>query len=401
LTLKNKGPRFRAVQKQIVLSFSLLISTFSYPAFCNFEPSSLKEFNQVENRLIEVTQKYTEGLKVFSWSLENTSPESLNEIDSFLEYLTHKTEIIPDILILQDLKQNTLSSKTIESLKEIYPYAEFFPYQKKQIDEVNLLSKLKTEIRKNGYSEEYLDTEINKFIKIMSMLKKSGAHSEMAIFSKVPHFYLSRKEDLDWQNPHLKNDLAIHSFKKSYQPHYELMDPWVRPYLKFNFPWKNKTIHFVPLSLLMPWTTEKSDASILSLLFKKTSITKEITLNEENPHFAQVHDLIKKLDQDDLIKGDKDTLMIGNLNVYLKQNNSWTLRPESLAWVYLENFKFQNLFPLDSKLVTYPMSESKWTKDLSKSQVDHAFTKGQLVKRAAEVLPVKGSSHYPIYVIVE
>jgi hypothetical protein len=151
----------------------------------------------------------------------------------------------------------------------------------------------------------------------------------------------------------------------------------------------------------MPWTTEKSDASILSLLFKKTSITKEITLNEENPHFAQLHDLIKKLEQDDLLKSDKNTLMIGNLSVYLKQNNSWALRPESLAWVYLENFKFQNLFSLDSKVVSYPVSESKWTKNLNKSQVDHAFTKGDLVKRAAEVLPVSGSSHYPIYVIIE
>ncbi len=401
LTLKTKGLRFRAVQKQIILALSVLISTFSYPAFCNFEASNFKEFNEIENRLIESAQKHTEGLKVFSWSLENSSPESSKDIDSFLEYLTHKTEIIPDILILQDFKQNSLPTKSIESLKEIYPYAALFPYQKKQIDEVNLLSKLKIEIRKNGYPEEYLDTEINKFIKIMSLLKKSGAHSEIAIFSKVPHFNLTRKTELDWQNPTLKNDLAIHNFKKSYQPYYELMDPWIRPYLKFNFPWKNKNINFIPLSLLMPWTTEKSDASILSLLFKKTSITKEITLNEENPHFAQLHDLIKKLEQDDLLKSDKNTLMIGNLSVYLKQNNSWALRPESLAWVYLENFKFQNLFSLDSKVVSYPVSESKWTKNLNKSQVDHAFTKGDLVKRAAEVLPVSGSSHYPIYVIIE
>lgn len=401
MTLKNKGPRFRAVQKQIVLSLSLLISTFSYPAFSNSEFSQGKELSEVMNRLVAVIEKNPNGLKVFSWSLENATPEGLKNADSFLEHITHKTDLIPNILILQDIKKNTLSSKTIESLKEIYPYAEFFPYQKKQIDEVNLLSKLKTEIRKNGYSEEYLEAEINKFTQIMYLLKKSGAYSELAIFSKVPHFNLSRQEELDWKNSTLKSDLAIHDFKKSYQPHYELIDPWVRPYLKFNFPWKNKTIHFIPLSLLMPWTTEKSDASILSFLFKKTSITKEITLNEENPHFAQLYDLVKKLDQDDLIKEDKETLMIGNLNVYLKQNNSWTLRPESLAWVYLENFKFQNLFPLDSKDVTYPIRESKWTKDLGKSQVDHAFTKGELVNRAAEVLPVKGSSHYPIYVIVE
>ncbi len=389
------------MQKQIVLSLSLLISTFSYPAFSNFEVSQGKELSEAANRLVAITEKNPDGLKVLSWSLENASPEGLKNVDSFLEYITHKTNLIPEILILQDLKKNILSPKTIESLKEIYPYAEFFPYQKKQIDEVNLFSKLKTEIRKNGYSQEYLDTEVNKFIKIMTLLKKSGAHSEMAVFSKVPHFNLLRQEELDWKNPTLKSDLAIHDFKKSYQPYYELMDPWTRPYLKFNFTWKNKNINFIPLSLLMPWTTEKTDASLLSFLFKKASITKEIALNEENPHFAQLHDLVKKLDQDHLIKGEQNTLMIGNLSVYLKQNNSWTLRPESLAWVYLENFNFQNLFPLDSKNVTYPMSESKWTKDLGKSQVDHAFTKGELVHRAAEVLPVLGSSHYPIYVIVE
>ena len=401
MTLKNKGHRFRAVQKQIVLSLSILISTFSYPAFCNFEPSSLKEFNQIENRLIEVTQKHTEGLKVFSWSLENTTLESSKDVDSFLEYLTHKTEIIPDILTLQDFKQSTLSPKTIESLKEIYPYAEFFPYQKKQIDEVNLLSKLKTEIRKNGYSEEYLEAELNKFTDSMYQLKKSGAYSEIAVFCKIPSFKLSRQAQLDWNNPVLKNPEAIHKYKSSYQTHYEMMDPWTRPYLKFNFPWKAKDINFIPLSLIMPWSTQKTDASLFSALFKKMSITKEMTLNEQSPHFSQVFSLLKELDHDDIIKTDKSTLMIGNFNVFLKQNNTWPIRPESLAWVYLESFNFENLFPLDSKLVTYPMSESKWTKDLGKSQVDHAFTKGELVKRAAEILPVSGSSHYPIYVIVE
>ena len=397
MTLKNKGPRFRAVQKQIVLSLSLLISTFSYK-YSHAAPSS---FIEARDKLTQASKDYPESFKVFSWSLENVSKESSDDVDSFLSYLLKNESLLPDIIILEDFKQNLLPEQTIQRLKATYSYSEFFPYQKKQIDEVNLLSKLKTEIRKNGYSEEYLEAELNKFTDSMYQLKKSGAYSEIAVFCKIPSFKLSRQAQLDWNNPVLKNPEAIHKYKSSYQTHYEMMDPWTRPYLKFNFPWKGKDINFIPLSLIMPWSTQKTDASLFSALFKKMSITKEMTLNEQSPHFSQVFSLLKELDHDDIIKTDKSTLMIGNFNVFLKQNNTWPIRPESLAWVYLESFNFENLFPLDSKLVTYPMSESKWTKDLGKSQVDHAFTKGELIKRAAEVLPVSGSSHYPIYVIVE
>ena len=392
-----KGPRFRAVQKQIGLYLSILISTFSY----KFSYAAPSAFNEAKYKLTQASKENPESFKVFSWSLENITKESSVEVDSFLSYLLKNESLVPDILILEDFKQNSLPEETIQLLKETYSYSEFFPYQKKQLDDVALLAKLKTEIRKGGYPEEYLDKELNKFTDTMYQLKKSGAYSEIAVFSKIPNFKLSRQAQLDWNNPVLKTPEAIHKYKSNYQPHYEMMDPWVRPYLKFNFPWKGKDINFIPLSLIMPWSIQKNDASLFSALFKKMSITKEIAINEQSPHFSQLFALLKELDHDDIIKTEKSTLMIGNFNVFLKQNNTWPIRPESLAWVYLEGFNFENLFPLESKLFTYPVSESKWTKNLTQSQVDHAFTKGEVIKRAAEILPVTGSSHYPIYVIAE
>jgi hypothetical protein len=385
------------VQKQIGLYLSILISTFSY----EFSYAAPSGFTEAKYKLTQASKENPESFKVFSWSLENITKESSVEVNSFLSYLLKNESLIPDILILEDFKQNSLPEETIQLLKETYSYSEFFPYQKKQLDEVALLAKLKSEIRKGGYPEEYLDKELNKFIDLMYQLKKSGAYSEIAVFSKIPSFKLSRQAQLDWNNPVLKTSEAIHKYKSNYQPHYEMMDPWIRPYLKFNFPWKGKEINFIPLSLLMPWSIQKKDDSVFSALFKKISITKEITINEQSPHFSQVFALLKELDQDDIIKTDKETLVIGNFNVFLKQNTSWPIRPESLAWVYLESFNFENLFPLDSKLFTYPVSESKWTKNLPQSQVDNAFIKGEVTKRAAEILPVAGSSHYPIYVIVE
>lgn len=283
----------------------------------------------------------TSGVRVFWWNIANGASEAdAKSLTSNLELLA-VSKIAPDVIALGEYSARALPETTYSQLAKRYPVRKFIRY---------------------------------------NSLTSTG----IAIFSKLP-LTTSRVSELEWVPASL--DGRGEAEYRAYWANDQADGGegfYARPLREILFAAGKKTVSFTPLHLAEPWRdlSKRTDGKIEFAL----ATASELFFGTSNPLITQVDSLVRWL------KAGKnaDKLLVGDFNLPRGFAGVPTLGFRRLERVLNSAILHtQNSFPTPSSPHTFPSM-----------QIDHAFVGGALAAPVAGVLPLKGSDHFPIFLIV-
>jgi len=307
-------------------------------------------------RLIKLIDK-VEGVRVLEWNVHYGGLNTGNVIDSNLEELV-RSRAKPDVIILTEYKSGLLRQSTKDYLDGHYPYRTWIPYSAR-IDNVGIM-----------------------------------------VYS-VAAYETSPVENLDWAPVYLEEEDKRIYREAQYARAPDEVKFFDRPYVKLTTTLAGATVSLVPLHLLMPWKMikdlEGNRAAFDALMWGKN-----------HPLYNQILNLRQKLRRDfgQFFKNGK-FIMIGDMNT--PRGNIWTsssydLMVDGLTSVFPG---FRNTFPAFSsdERQKPPFDQTGPT------MIDHAFVSPNInldpvamglgaARSGAAMIPLRGSDHYPIYIIV-
>lgn len=278
-------------------------------------------------------------------------PDAVSSLDENLKVLAGKKDG-PDLMALGEFIPDSLERLTIEVLERAYPYHRYFPYN--------------PQIPDRG----------------------------IAIYSRVP--FSSQTVQVDWTD--LRETPPAQEYYRRQWEHdhgVQTTATFERPLINLTLNWQGREIHVVPVHLLMPW-----------LLIQKgfPAVGKELTglslmFGDHNPLVNQVvrfkAELEKMLQQKkSQQKGGAPALMIlGDFNL-----------PDSVYGVAPYGFRLmqEGLYrAFQSPRSTFPAQSAEFKGQIRDLTIDHAWVSSSVHVDEAQVLPLRGSDHYPITVGIE
>lgn len=281
------------------------------------------------------------GIRVLWWNIANGASEADPEsLTSNLEILV-TSKLAPDVIALGEFSEKALPETTFSQISQRYPIRQFIRY---------------------------------------NPLTSTG----IAVFSRLP-MKTVRMGAIDWI-PDSFDDAAIAKYRSYWaEGSSDGGDGfYVRPVREIHVLGRERLISFTPLHLAEPWRDlgKQSDGKIDYVL----STMSELYFGTTNPLITQI-DFVTKWLEDGV---SKDRLVVGDLNLPRSFVGVPTLGYRRLSRVMRSAItSAQNSFPTPSSPHSFPPM-----------QLDHAFIGGSLRAPVAGVLPLKGSDHYPVYVIV-
>jgi endonuclease/exonuclease/phosphatase (EEP) superfamily protein YafD len=280
------------------------------------------------------------------------------------------TDAAPDVIALGEYHvDHGLPPASAATLKAKYPYARFFPYS--------------TEFPEKG----------------------------IYVFSRVPVSDTDYARDaLDWTPP-LETTAEQQRYRR---PFYRANAPearqWHRSYLRLTLDWHGKRVDIAPVHTAMPWMVMKKMGGVAG----KVSVAADITFGRENPLMYQLRRLRQNLRSDPGIHPSDPLVIFGDFNMPKALGS-----PLHSAPYLLMKRGFRDLFegassPLPHVRLlcrrlweglapshpSFPTAEGRERLDyhgLLDMQLDHAFGRN-LGAATAQVLPLRGSDHYPILI---
>lgn len=281
------------------------------------------------------------GLRVFWWNIANGGSEGdVRTLSSNLELLV-RSKIKPDVIALGEYSAKALPKATLDLLVATYEARQFIAYNK---------------------------------------LTSTG----IAVFSRLP-LKTVRAATLRWVPSALSPDAAEAYREYWAKGHGDGGDGfYVRPLREIQVVYEGKAIGLTPIHLAQPWRqlSKQTDGKV-DFALKTMS---ELYFRTSNPLITQLSVLTNWLKSGMT----PEKLVLGDFNL-----------PRSFAGIPTLGFRrlervldsaiphVENSFPTPSSPHSYPPM-----------QIDHAFIAGELQSVAAGVLPLKGSDHYSVYVVV-
>ncbi len=254
-----------------------------------------------------------------------------------LNVLTSNSHLKPDVLILGEYCENHLTSKVKNMLHARYPFVEIM----------------------RRYTQYHVDDD--------------GVENGVRIFSRF------KLEDVKAKRlpagPWLTRDLGNCSHAKK-----ENSGRYAFPYIKFSVRnSKRRKYTVVQNHLPQPW-------SLWDKCKGKVSTAKQAIIGKRNPNYFHAVQLIYDFENA------RDTLLIGDYNT-VKNKRVLGIKVSGMGYKKLKKAFGSSVIETDAATTTSGATGSV--------SIDHAFITTGLSTRYAHVLPLAGSDHYPIYVILE
>ena len=288
------------------------------------------------------------GLRIFWWNIHNgrIGKKPTPSLSRNLIQLIH-SNLAPDIMVFGEYQNSSLSAGAHAELQDAYPYSFQWSYPPTP-----------------GYGQ--------------------------VAFSKYP-MSVSRMEPLDFT--------PIQPITEAQRDHYR--EVWCAPreactrmFVSLDINVGGKVIQLIPIHLFDGWRK-------YSQLDGQMETALEILFGKDNPVAFQLsrfqallrESLKPALDaaSDPAMKV-RPTIVIGDFNIPKTLMNVKTRMYQNLAHNLVEVFK--------RNPTTFPAMSAQERGHYPNMEIDHAFLAGKLQSRGAEVLPLRGSDHYPISLVV-
>jgi endonuclease/exonuclease/phosphatase family metal-dependent hydrolase len=324
-------------------SFFYPDKTAGDPAALIWDESEVQGFHQLQ--LLERAQ----GLKVFWW---NTAWGQYNKdgvLDKNIQELI-RSDAAPDVLSFGEFKMEIFSDpNTLPLIRQKYPYEVYVPYN-------------------NGKSSD-----------------------GVGVFSRYP-FTQRVVANLDW-SPTSQTAEQQETYRQNWIKRFpETESWWNRPYLKLDIDYQGRQIGFVAVHMLEPWLEirqAKGSASVVEQMF----------LGKNNPLAYQIERLKNEMRADfGTPIRNRPVMLIGDFNSIQGGHFGFD---ETECYKLLVN-GMENVFMREPKsfpAASAPDAHQEPFKTIGGIKIDHAFVAGGLSPVGAAVIPIRGSDHYPIYVI--
>lgn len=332
----------------VALLMGLALLAGCRPQAIEGDPVNLHWDEDAKNGFTKLLKlKSVDGVRVVFWNIGYGALNRGGDLDHNLKDLVNSSAH-PDVIVLAEYKEMALNQGTIRFLDTEYPHQAYFPYGG-TLDEVG--------------------------IKVWS--EQPFTQSEAVMLDWSPTRESSIEQDL------YKQDWVTRAPKQSKW--------WDRPYSRFRWDIAGYRMNLVPVHLLEPWDKiyeRKGD----------WETWKDMMFGRDNPLYYSVERLMEKMRAD--LGGDLDSeplLVIGDINVPRKVFQIRTKVYERI------DDELDDVFPGDPS--SFPAFSSPLRQEppfkYSMVKLDHAFHNKLVRPRGAAVLPLRGSDHYPIYVVVE
>ncbi len=270
--------------------------------------------------------------------------EGISPMDENLKMIA-SSEYSPDFIVLGEYIPSYFDQETVEVIKKYYPFEMYVPYSKAQ-------------------------------------------HYEgIQIFSK--HAFNVKINSIDWV-PITSNEEEKAKYRNKWiQVHKSKAKSFERPYAEVTSTINGVDFTFVPVHLCNPWPMMRAHFEHAGTVKTALSLWK----GTDNPLYYQTKRLHFKIKKN-LIENNKQFLLFGDMNTPNEIEDFFIPNPfknvsKQLNYLLKENH--QHSFPAASA-VKY--------KDIQNFVIDHAFTYPK-TKSKANILPLRGSDHYPLYIIYE
>jgi endonuclease/exonuclease/phosphatase (EEP) superfamily protein YafD len=287
------------------------------------------------------------GLKVLWWNVEyGHTNKSLphRPLDKNIQALLKASDPQPDLIFFGEFLPSGVAKETLELLTKTYPYNEFHPYS-------------------------------------------STCPQGFGVFSKIP-LTLQSQKTLVWYRAHTKE------FSARWENNGEELACYERPYLRYRaiLP-QGQVIQFVPTHLAQPWGQLTQTVHGPRGEFE---VAREILSGTDNPHINQLSFLLEQLNGElDLERA--PVVMLGDFNVPLTLEGF-----ETKASSLLRSYGLFDGFVPENIRATFPSPTSfLWRKHrltkIDHLKIDQVVSSRNVTISNAQVLPLSGSDHYPIY----
>ncbi len=314
-----------------------------------------------------VSQPTAKGqMRVLWWNiLDGTfNREALGQNLAAMTAVSHP----PDVIVLGEYhRDHGLPESANTALKALYPYARFFPYS--------------------------------------SDFPEKGIY----VLSRVPVTDVAYQRDaLDWTPAEWSQKQKAGYKRPFYRADQNETRQWQRSYIRLTLDWNGKRVDIAPVHTAMPWMVMKAMAGPIG----KATVAADITFGKKNPLIYQLQRLRTELKQDPGIHVSDPLLVLGDFNMPRALASPLPSGPYQIMkagfrdlfekastlpfWKRLCRTVFEGLAPQNVSFPTVEGREKKPYGGLLNMQLDHAFAKHSA--GSAEVLPLRGSDHYPILV---
>lgn len=259
----------------------------------------------------------------------------------------------------------------------------------------------------SSFSESTTDYLLHNYSTVAYENNNALDNTGIAVFTNLQIQGHTRRE-LDWapllrtRNEKIKyRDAWIKEFKEALF--------WDRSYWRLSFEYKNKFYHIMPVHLLQPWDAIQKKHNFI-FGFIRAGV--ESLFGDFNPLVQQVRRLLSAytIDAAGILRTnpsfdrihpgfypDDRAMIIGDFNIPKSYFGF-----ESLSYKYITSVlkdTFDNFEDENDYTHPTPSAPEHWS--YPNLKIDHAFVNDQVDVKAAEVLPLKGSDHFPIYVSIE
>jgi len=297
------------------------------------------EWDEAPSSTAVSSLEQTSGLKVFWWNIHGgrITSEPAPYLSRNLITLIH-SKIAPDMIAFAEYGDASLSEDALRELRRAYPYIQEWNYP---------------------YANDY----------------------GLALYSRYP-FENTKMEALD-VTP-LKD--ISESQRSDYRKYWCGSDVGcTRMFASFNVNVNGKIIQLVPTHLFDIWRK-------FGEVKGKVATAEEILVGKNNPLEYQLIRFRALLDSQLAAALTSPTIVIGDFNI-----------PKYLMGLHPRMY---NLLKGDMEDVssfnptTFPAKSADERNHYPLMNIDHAFLAGQIQSSKFVVLPLKGSDHYPLYLIV-
>ncbi len=294
------------------------------------------------------------GLRVLWWNIgkgvsskKQKATLGYSPLDRNLQRLP-LTHMGPDVLILGEFLPSYLESDTLQVLEAAYPYRARFPYAK--------------------------NTE--------------GQEREIGVFSRVPFQSRYFSEALDFvpmgasvgEQEAYREEWSKGSMTREHE--------WVRSYQRIEFTTARGTVSLVPVHFSQPW-------ALITATDGKWAAAFDMMLTGDHPIANQIERLFARLRSD---LGEawsrSPVVVLGDFNL---PKQVYGIRPSALA-----PFRFPTHDVLASRSeFSFPAISDPDSKSVPQLRIDQAWGTASSLVTDAEVLQIRGSDHYPIWMSLE
>lgn len=302
-----------------------------------------KEFKESLYRFNKLQRK--EGLHIIWWNVAWGRYNKTRDLDKNL-YEISNAQRAPDIIILGEYKPSVLAYSFRVYLNETYSYRRFIKYSD------------------------------NSDVGIM-------------IFSKY-EIYNEHQFNLPWHPIKIKNLESINKYRKRWlETNKKDVKYWDRSYYDFTIFYKGKNVTISPIHLLMPWQAYYNK-------FGASGAFSRLMFKNNHPLGNQIKWLKYYLNN---LYGNRlqssSLLILGDFNL---PSTFFGIKPfifknllNNLSYVHSMG---GDTFPAKSTLRDNTVLRGK------SFEIDYALINKHLKSLGSTVMPLSGSDHYPLYVVI-